>query len=128
MSESNKAIVEKVNTAFAENKMEDFLSECADDLVWNMVGENITTGKDKVREYMASMDDMEPPKFTVAKIIAEGDSIVCWGDMSMKGQDGVEGNYSYCDVYEFSAGKITRLDSYVVKQKTGGERSDKAAA
>ena len=128
MSENNKAIIEKVNMAFAENKVEDFLSLCADDVVWNMVGDKKNEGKDTIREWMGSHGHSDPPKFTVNKLFAEDDSVACHGDMTMKGEDGAENTYSYCDVYEFSGGKITRLDSYVVKIKPESEQTDAAAA
>lgn len=128
MSQKNKEIVEKVNASFTEGKSEGFLDHCADDVVWTMEGEKTTNGKAEIRAWMSQMEGMEPPKFTVDKIIAEGDAVVCYGVMSMKGEDGVEGNYSYCDAYTFAGDKIKELRSFIVKHKTEGETSEKAAA
>ncbi|MCM2359336.1 MAG: nuclear transport factor 2 family protein [Geobacteraceae bacterium] len=50
MSAKSKEIVEKVNTAFAENNLEGFLSFCADDVKWTMVGDKTVTGKDAIRQ------------------------------------------------------------------------------
>ncbi|HEX6280123.1 MAG TPA: nuclear transport factor 2 family protein [Pyrinomonadaceae bacterium] len=127
MSESNKKIVEKVNAAFTEGNTEGFLSYCADDVVWKMEGEKTTNGIAEIREWMKQMDGMEPPKFTVDKTIAEGESVVCYGEMSMKGEDGKEGNYSYCDAYTFAGDKIKELRSFVVKHKSE-EKSSPASA
>ena len=60
---------------------------------------------------------MEPPKITNKSTIAEGDSVAANGEMTMK-EDGKDVQYSYCDVYRFDAGKITELNSYVVKNKS----------
>lgn len=128
MSQKNKEIVEKINKAFTEGNTEGFLEHCANDVVWNMEGEKKTTGVAEIREWMSQMDGMEPPKFTVDKLIAEGDSVVCYGTMSMKGEDGKPGNYSYCDAYTFKGDKISELRSFVVKHKTEGESSSKASA
>ena len=128
MGETNKQIVEKINKAFADNDPEGFLSYCADNVVWTMVGEKTTNGKTAIREWMAQMKDMEPPKFTVDQLIAEGDSVACCGDMSMKDKEGKLGKYSYCDVYRFSNGKITELRSFVVEHKTEGEKTGRATA
>lgn len=128
MSSKNKEIVEKVNAAFTDNKPEDFLSFCDENLDWTMVGDKTFNGKKAVREFMSSMEGMEPPKFTVDKIIAEGSSVVCYGGMKMKDEDGRPGKYSYCDVYHFNNGKIRRLQSFIVKHKTEGESSGKAAS
>ena len=114
MSANNKAIVEKVNASFAEGGLEGFLSFCADDVVWTIVGDRTVKGKTAIREWMASVD-MEPPKFSVEKIISEGDFVTAHGGMTMKDKDGKTGSYEYCDIYRFRNGKIAELRSFVVK-------------
>ncbi len=115
MSKENKAIVEKVNASFEEGNIEGFLSFCAEDLQWTIIGEKSVRGKKETQEWMKSMGDMEPPKFTVANLVAEGDVVVANGDMTMKDKDGEPGSYSYCDIYRFADGKIAELNSYVIK-------------
>src|SRR5262245_64144413 len=100
MSATNKEIVEKVNASFAEGGVDGFLSFCADDVTWTIVGNKTVKGKNDIREWMASMD-IEPPKFTVDNIIAEGDVVVAHGDMTMKDKDGKTASYAYCDLYRF---------------------------
>jgi ketosteroid isomerase-like protein len=114
MSAGNREIVEKVNAAFAENSVEGWLGFCADDVEWTIVGEKSVKGKEAIRNWMASMD-IEPPKFTVARIIAEGDSVVAHGNMTMKDKEGKTAPYAYCDVYRFRNNKIVELLSFVVK-------------
>lgn len=120
MSQKNKEIVEKVNAAFAENNPEVFLSNCAEDVTWTMVGEKTNKGKKAIRDWLAEMKDMEPPKFTVDRTIAEGDSVVCCGDMTMKDKEGKNQPYSYCDIYRFENDKIAELTSYVIKTEQTG--------
>jgi uncharacterized protein len=128
MSARNKEIIEKVNAAFEENKPEVFLDFCTDDIKWEMAGDDVRTGKDSIREFMASMgDDMQPPKINVTAIIAEGDSAACYGDMTMN-EKGTENSYSYCDIYRFSGDKIAELRSFVVKHKTEGDTEKAASA
>ncbi len=120
MSATNKEIVEKVNASFAEGDVEGFLSHCADDVIWTMVGKKRTEGKNAIREWMAAMD-MEPPKFTVDNIIAEGDFVTAYGNMTMKEKDGKTAPYAYCDIYRFRDGKIAELNSFVVKTEAKAE-------
>jgi ketosteroid isomerase-like protein len=127
MSDKNKEIVKKVNESFTAGNTDGFLEHCSDNVVWNMVGDKETKGKTAIKNWMSQMEGMEPPKFTVDKIVAEGDSVVCYGDMTMKGEDGKEGKYSYVDAYQFSGGKIAELRSFVVKHKTEEESKKKAA-
>jgi hypothetical protein len=47
--------------------------------------------------------------------------------MTMKAEN-EEGNYSYCDIYRFSGDKVSELRSYVVKQKTEGEKDQAVSA
>ena len=114
MSTKNKQIVEKINDSFAKGNTEGFLENCADNVVWRMIGDKTFTGKNAIREFMASMEGAEPPKFTVDNTIAEGDSVVSYGDMTMTEKEKTT-PYSYCDVYRFSGDKIVDLSSYVVK-------------
>lgn len=120
MSAKNKEIVEKVNASFAEGGVEGFLSHCADDVVWTMVGNKTTRGKNAIREWMASMD-METPKFTVDNIIADGDFVTAYGDMTMKEKDGKTVPYAYCDIYRFRDEKIVELNSFVIKTEAKAE-------
>lgn len=116
MSENYKEIVRKVDECFSENRMEDFLSLCADEIEWKMVGDTTKKGKDSIREWMSSMGEgMEPPKISQRNQIAEGDSVAAYGEMSMKNEKGEEGSYEYCDIYRFENDKIVELTSYVVK-------------
>lgn len=121
----NKEIVEKVNASFAEGGLEGFLSHCAEDVVWTMVGNKTVKGKRNIREWMASMD-MEPPKFTVDNIIGEGDFVTAYGDMIMKEKDGKTVPYAYCDIYRFRGGKIVNLSSFVIKTEGKAESASGA--
>jgi ketosteroid isomerase-like protein len=125
MSAKNKEIVEKINASFAEGGVEGFLSFCADDVEWTMVGDKSVKGKDAIRKWMASMD-VEPPKFTVDNIIAEGDFVTAYGDMTMKDKDGKDASYSYCDIYRFRGDKIVALSSFVIKTEAKYETTSGA--
>jgi ketosteroid isomerase-like protein len=128
MSETNREIVEKVNAAFSENKPEIFLDRCTDDVEWTIVGDQTLTGKSGIREFMSSMGDAPPPKFTVDEIVEGDDSVACYGEMTMPDENGNDTAYSFCDVYRFNGGKITTLRSFCVKHKTEGESGQTATA
>src|SRR5262245_22684573 len=114
MATKNTEIVNKVNDAFADNNVEGFLAQCANDIEWTMVGDQTVKGKDAIRKFMASMPS-QPPTFTVTDVISEGDFVMAHGNMTMdeKGEKGVP--YSYCDIYHFRGGQIDQLRSFVVK-------------
>jgi uncharacterized protein len=114
MVANTKDIVAKVNAAFEKNNVEGFLTFCADDVEWTMVGDVTKKGKQAIREWMGTMPG-EVPKFDVKQTIAEGDFVVCYGDMTMKDEQKVDVEYSYCDLYRFRDGQIAELRSWVMK-------------
>jgi uncharacterized protein (TIGR02246 family) len=117
MSEKYREIVEKVNDAFANNDSEAFLNFCAEDVQWTIVGDQAVSGKNGIREFMKKMEGMDPPKFTVDKIVSDDDSAVAYGGMTMKDDKGNDVSYEYCDIYRFRSDKIAELRSFVVKLK-----------
>ena len=124
----NKEIVEKVNAAFAANNMEGFLSFCADDFEFTMVGDKPLQGKQAVRQWMSSMGDMEPPRISNIRVIAEGDAVASHGTMTMKDKEGKTTPYAYCDIYQFRDGKIVKLTAFVMKTEMQQQKAGEAAA
>jgi uncharacterized protein len=125
MSENNKAILEAANAAIAQGNYEGFLSFCADDTQWTFVGDKTLTGKEAVRQWMATTY-IEPPKFIVANLIAEGDFVTALGDITMKDADEKAAHYSYCDVWRFRGNKIVELRAFVIKTEVKNETSSTA--
>lgn len=125
MSEKNKAILEEANAAISEGNNEGFLSFCADDMQWTFVGDKTLQGKEAVRQWMATTY-IEPPKFMVANLIAEGDFVTALGNITMKDEDGKAAHYSYCDVWRFRGGKIVELRAFVIKTEVKNEISSAA--
>ena len=114
MTEENKTILEKANAAIMNGDNEGFLSYCTDDTVWTFVGDQTLRGKEAVRRYMASAY-LEPPKFMVENLIAEGDFVTALGKIRLKDTDGQMADYAYCDVWRFNNGKMAELKAFVIK-------------
>jgi uncharacterized protein (TIGR02246 family) len=114
MSERNKAILEAANAAIAEGDYEGFLAFCADDTEWTFVGDKTLQGKEAVRQWMAT-EYVEPPKNTVAHLIAEGDFVTAVGDITIKDEDGKAIRSAYCDVWRFHGDKMIELRAFVIK-------------
>jgi uncharacterized protein len=128
MSQENKQLVEKLNEVWMSNDIEELFSYYADDVVWTIAGEATLNGIQAIRDFMLHSGDHVPPKLTVDKIVAEGDSVICYGDMTMGGTPDCAGTYSYCDVYTITNGKVSELRSFVIKQKSEDERNEAATA
>lgn len=117
MSQQHEQLVNEINDAFRQGNMEGFLERCIENVTWTMAGESKNTGKASIREWMKSMPDCPPPTFSVERMISTDDSVVCYGDMTMQGENGADW-YSYCDIYRFEGGKVADLHSFVVKKKS----------
>lgn len=117
MAENNKAILEKANAFISNGDHEGFLSFCSNNTEWTFVGDKTLHGKEAVRQWMATTY-LEPPKFMVEHLIAEGDFVTALGNISMKDEDGKLANYSYCDVWRFQDGKMVALKAFVIKTES----------
>lgn len=118
MSQERKDIVKAINDSFTRNDLEAFLGHCTENVTWSIIGHDSMTGKDTIRNWMASMGEHAPPSFTIDHLVAEDDTVVCSGMSKMKNEKGVEDDYGYCDIYVFDGDKVTNLNSFVVKIAT----------
>jgi uncharacterized protein len=117
MNLNNKLILESANEAVTQGDYEGFLSFCTDDTIWTFVGEQTLRGKEAVRQYMANAY-IEPPKFIVETLISEGDYLTAIGKISLKGENGVSVDYTYCDVWRFRDSRMAELKAFVIRDKT----------
>ena len=120
-TEDNKATLKKANAAITNGDNEGFLAFCTEDTLWNFVGDKILRGKEEVRKWMAT-EYVEPPKFMVSNLIAEGDFVIALGRISMKRDDGSLAHYAYSDVWRFANGKMAELKAFVIE--TGEKAED----
>lgn len=116
MNLDNKDILQKANAAVTEGDNEGFLSLCTEDIRWDFVGDKTLTGKEAIRAYMKATY-VEPPKFDVENLIAEGDFVSAIGKISMKDAAGKVIDYSYSDVWRFRDGKMAGLQAFVIEIK-----------
>ena len=112
--EHHKELLTKANAAITAGDHEGFLSFCTDDTKWTFVGDRILKGKEAVRQYMATTY-IEPPRFNVEHLIADGDFVTAIGTINLKNSDGKMTHYSYCDVWRFQGGKMSELKAFVIE-------------
>ena len=123
MSEKNKAILKQANAAVVKGDYEGFLSHCTDDVKWIFVGDKTLKGKEAVRQYMKSTY-IEPPKFVVDQLIAEGDFVTAIGDIDITDETGKMVHSAYCDVWRVRDGMLAELRAFVVEIKETAKTED----
>lgn len=114
MSEKNKEILTKANAAITKGDYEGFLAFCSEDTEWNFVGDQRLKGKKAVRQFMAE-NYLEPPDFSVSRLIAGEDFVTALGDITLKDENGKAVQHSYCDVWRFRDGEMIELKAFVIK-------------
>ena len=111
-AESHKRVLQAANDAVASGDYAGFLEHCTEDTVWNFMGDRTLRGKTEVLQWMEATY-IHPPKNSVDRMIAEGDSVVAIGRITTT--DGTtETTSEYCDVWALRHGKLDVVHAFVV--------------
>ena len=113
MSDAHKQVLQQANAAIVQGDYEGFLAHCTDDTEWTFVGDRTLAGKDAVRRWMAETY-REPPRFDVKRLVAEGDTVVAIGEITLKDAAGKATRHEYCDVWRLRDGRLAQLRAFVV--------------
>ncbi|MDV6167130.1 nuclear transport factor 2 family protein [Flavobacterium sp. DG1-102-2] len=109
----NKEILLAANAAVSRGDNNGFLAFCAEEIIWEFVGEQTLQGKKAILEYMESTY-LEPPKFNVENLVAEGEYVTAVGNITIKDKQGNPTAYDYCDLWRFRNGKMVALKAFVI--------------
>lgn len=112
MSEANKRVLEQANAAITQGDFDGFLRHCTEDTEWTFVGDRTLRGKAEVRRWMEETYK-EPPRFRVERLVADGDSLVAIGEITLV-EEGRPADHRYCDVRRLRDGKLAELQAFVV--------------
>ncbi len=115
MSDIYKEIIKKHNASIEANNLEEFLSFFTDDAQWTKVGDKSAKGKEALRKLIIGLRDVPPPstvKFDA--MIAEGDSVAAYGNLTIEIQPGVTITQAFCDIYRFQGEKIAELTAFII--------------
>jgi ketosteroid isomerase-like protein len=116
---NNKEIIQNVIDAFDSNDVDGILDLLTDDVEWHMLGDQVISGKDELKEYFSKNAGMKLLSSTKDHIIIEGDRAAVDGNVQCAGKNGETMDMYYCDVYELEKGKVKKIVSYTVnKRKT----------
>lgn len=118
--ERNKAFVEKMDMAFSAGDTGFIISHMHNDVVWEMVGDSIFSGKKEVEKIIASMGEASLPEITQTRITAEANRVVAEGFVRATTKEGSPFEAAYCDCYVLEDGKIRKLRTYLVELKGKG--------
>lgn len=109
-----KNLLKRYNIAYAQNDFDFCLEWVADDIVWEMIGEQRFEGKQAFEKALAQMKENEVQMLQIHQIITHGNVASANGTLTFV--DGKQ--WAYCDVYQFrgfsKTAKIRTISSYVI--------------
>jgi len=113
MKTTNSQLQIKISEKFAEGNFEFAETYLADDIKWNILGENSITGKQQVLEVSKMLHLESFPTITIKNIVAEGNYVVIESTGEATTKKGTPYNQTYCDVFRFNEGKLEEVTTYL---------------
>jgi uncharacterized protein len=124
MKTENNQLLIKISEEFAKGNLEFAGLHLADDMQWNILGENPIIGKEEVLEVSKMLQLESFPVITIKNIVAEGDFVVIESTGKATTKSGKPYNQSYCDIFKFKDEKLIEVTTYLdtalncIKQRT----------
>ena len=113
MKTPNNQLLIKISEAFATGNLEFAGVYFADDVKWNILGENSIIGKEQVLEVSKMLQLESFPVITIKNIVAQGDYVVVESTGKAKTKKGKPYNQTYCDIFKFNEGKLKEITTYL---------------
>jgi ketosteroid isomerase-like protein len=113
----NRKIIQEVLEAFDKSDVDTILSFLSEDVTWNMVGDQVITGKEGMRDFFAANGGTQMVSSTKEHIIVDGNNVSVNGEVTCKTKDGDVFDMYYCDLYELDNGLIKNMASYIINKK-----------
>lgn len=112
----NRELIEQVIAAFDANDITAILHYLSDDIEWEMLGDKTIRGKDAIRAIFSG-GGVKTVASTVRHMILDGDRAAVTGEVKCQAPDGALFEMYYCDIYEISNDKISRMITYPIDKK-----------
>jgi uncharacterized protein len=113
MSEMSRSVLQRANDAVRAGDYEAFLTYCTEDTRWTFLGDRVLEGKQAVREYMREVY-VHPPVVEVRHVVAQDDTIVALGEITLTAANGSRRTHAYSDFWRLENGKLAALVAFVV--------------
>lgn len=116
-----QSLQKEISFAFSGGNFEFTYPHLADDVIFNVVGEQLLTGKPAVIEFcneIAEYFKTTPPKSSLDNVIVGDDCVAINGTAEFYNEKENRINYiSSCDVYKFRDSKLVEITSYCIPTK-----------
>lgn len=111
---SNKETVNKYIDGFNTNNHSKILACLTDNIIWELPGVYLKTGKEAFDQEIENELFISPPEITVSRLTESNNVVIAEGRVVTKKKDGEVINLVFCDVFEMENGLISKLTSYLM--------------
>ena len=108
-----KTLVERYTEGFRRGDLPQILSCLADDVVWELHGSKTLAGKEAFAAEAVS-GGASNPELTLDRLVEDGDAVAVLGHGSVVLGGGEPVEFEYAEVFTFTEGLISRLDTFHV--------------
>ena len=102
-----------ISAEFAKGNMAFVSPYLADDIQWNILGEDPIVGKDQVLEVSKMLQLESFPVITLKNVISEGNLVVVESTGKATTKAGKPYNQSYCDIFRFVGEQLQEVTTYL---------------
>src|SRR5215212_4646538 len=121
---ASSQLLKKISEEFAKGNLRFCEAYLAEDIKWNVLGEDTIVGKEQVLEVSKMAQLQSYPVIKIKSIISEGNYVVIESTGEAKTIKGKPYNQIYCEVFRFDNEKLqeitTYLDTALSKQALAG--------
>ena len=124
---NRETFLNKFNRAFVENDLNYIFDSVTEDVYWEMIGDQVITGKKDLIEVMNKVKEPRDMTLALHSMIIDKDKAAVHGSMKMKDSQGLEKFYAFCDLYTFSSSgenKIRELRAFIIEIPEHGKKKD----
>ena len=109
----NRQVVDRYMEGFRRSDHADILGCLTDDVVWDIPGAFLVSGKPAFDHEIENDAFVGPPDIAVTRVMEEDDVVIAEGSVRARKRDGGILHLRFCDVFDMRDGKIARLTSYL---------------
>jgi len=110
---SDKQLLKKISEEFAKGNLRFSEAHLAEDIKWNILGEDTIVGKEQVLEVSKMAQLQSFPVIKIKNIISEGNYFVIESTGEAKTIKGKPYNQIYCEVFRFDNEKLQEITTYL---------------
>lgn len=110
----NQQVVEQYMDGFRKSDHRQILACLAEDVEWDIPGWLHLAGREAFDREIENEAFVGSPVIQIKRLIEQDNVVIAEGSVQSTTRDGSAFHALFCDVFEFQAGKIQRLTSYLV--------------